>query len=517
MRGMVWCRMCLVIWLAFSSVGAAAQEVTARIAGLETNEEYMSLLREDARLQAREDSVMRAVTDIRRRFRDEPANRNRLSQDILSLEEQIFGIRNAKGRLTDRISTIEQEWVVSNLDAPRTGGTLPGDSSVPAIPEAEKVRNLICNPYFERELPAADYAALREAQRQEWTAVDYVNRYFFNYHDLSLLAETYAAAGTEPEAVELFARCQALQEANRALADSLARTWNAVFDNKTYAYAYLLDKLGQDEILAREEQLFSDAAQQLSEIRGQYASDEVADYFLRKRVAVDYEIRIADLLQLDAARDSLRGVAVQLRAVDYRVPPVVVEQRYFLDYAPIEFSKVSPYTYQNPIPECRVHAHGTIYRILLGTFNTKRAAAVFKGAHPLCYQIDEQHKWRYFGGGFATLAEAEEAQRQMKDKGFLRPEIVVWRDGAYRNLTRDPERVVPAFRVEISGVAALSEAVKQAIAAAASDYEISRAGGQTFIVGPFPERATAEVVAAAVRRADPALEINVAETQDIPK
>ena len=50
------------VWMIlFSSAaglcGAYAQQVAPRIAGLEDNEEYMSLLREDARLQMREDSV----------------------------------------------------------------------------------------------------------------------------------------------------------------------------------------------------------------------------------------------------------------------------------------------------------------------------------------------------------------------------------------------------------------------------------------------------------------------------
>ena len=41
---------------------------------------------------------------------------------------------------------------------------------------------------------------------------------------------------TEAEAMEVFARYNALQGVNRALADSLAATWNSIFDNKSYAY-----------------------------------------------------------------------------------------------------------------------------------------------------------------------------------------------------------------------------------------------------------------------------------------
>ena len=502
------------VWMIlFSSAaglcGAYAQQVAPRIAGLEDNEEYMSLLREDARLQMREDSVSNELAAVRVRFRDDAAGRQLYGQRIMELEERIFAIRSAKGELVDRIAAIEQEWVVSNLDAPHGVAAASGGVSVPELPEAEKVRNLVYNGYFEEQLSAADYAALKEAQRLEMQAVDYINRYYANYQELSRLAERYAAAPTEEEAAELYGKCRTMQGLNEVLADSLVMTWNYIFDNKTYAYGYLLDKLGQDDILAHEEELAAETARELSELKGETASDAVTDYFLRKQVAVDYETRLAGLLGLDAARDSLRGVTAQLRVVDYRLPKIELQERYFLDYAPIAFSAKPTYSYQHPIPECKVHPRGTIYRILLGTFNTKRAAALFKGAYPLCYQIDDAGKWRYFAGGFATEAEALEAQKQMKSKGFIRPEVVVWRDGEYRNLTRDPERTKIAYRVEIAGP--LSESAKETIAAEAQGRELSRVGRDRFVLGMFDEEAAAAAVAGAIRQADPALEIKVTE------
>lgn len=205
---------------AAGSLGAQQLDVKARIAGLEKNGEYMSLLREDALLQAREDSVVRVVERTRTLLREDPERRQQYSQEILALENRIFEIRNAKGRLIDRINTIEQEWVLSNLDAGGAGGA-PHRTSA-AIPDSLKVRNLVCNPWFGEQLPAADYAALRRAQDMEMVAVDYVNRYFANYDTLKQLAETYAAVGTEAEAQEVFDRYEALQGVNRILADSLS-------------------------------------------------------------------------------------------------------------------------------------------------------------------------------------------------------------------------------------------------------------------------------------------------------
>ncbi len=493
--------------------GLLAQQppVEARIAGLENNEEYMSLLREDARLQEREDSIVNAVAVLRERLREDPSQRQRYSQEILQLESRIFEIRNAKGRLIDRINSIEQEWVLANLDGAVSGPGAVRNAPAAGIPDSLKVRNLVDNLYFREHLAETDYAALCEAQRLETRAAEYVNRYFANHATLTELAEAYGTVQNEAEAMDIFGRLTTLQGMNRVLGDSLAEVWNYIFDNKNYAYGYILDELGREEILSREEEQQARAARQLTELRGATASDAVADYFLRKRVMVDYEAAVAEELALDAARDSLRGVAEQLGAVDFRLPRIDVAERYFLDYDSVAFSSKPKYTYQNPIPECKVYANGTIYRILLGTFNTKRAAATFRGAYPLFYLIDDAGKWNYYTGGFATLEEAETAQKALKEHGFIRPEVVVWTDGVMRNLSRDPVAQDLAYRVEITGTDALSDAVKQVIAETASGHELSRVGQQLFVVGGFTDRAVADRLADAVRLADPALEIKVVE------
>lgn len=497
--------------LAVGALHAQQPQVEARIAGLEGNEEYMSLLREDAQLQIREDSIVNAVERVRRQLREEPARRQEYSQEILQLEGKIFEIRNAKGRLIDRINTIEQEWVLASLNGAAQPQGPVEKSPEAAVPDSLKVRNLVDNLYFREHLTPEDYGALHKAQALELQAVDYVNRFFANHGTLTELAESYAAVEAEAEAIETYERFKALQGLNDVLADSLAATWNYIFDNKNYAYGYLLDMAGKEELLTREEEALSEAARELTALHGATASDAVADYFLRKRVMVDFETAVAGVLALDAARDSLRGVAAQLKAIDFRLPRVEVAERYFLDYDSVAFSSKPVYTYQNPIPECKVYANGTIYRILLGTFNTKRAAATFRGAYPLFYLVNDEGKWCYYTGGFATLAEAEAAQALLKKRGFVRPEIVVWTDGAYRNLSLEPDALAAAYRVEITGTDALSEELKQVIAATDGEYELSRVGQQLFVVGTFDDKAVADRLAESIRQTDAALEVKVVQ------
>ena len=83
--------------------------------------------------------------------------------------------------------------------------------------------------------------------------------------------------------------------------------------------------------------------------------------------------------------------------------------------------------------------------------------ATFRGAYPLSYLVNDEGKWCYYTGGFATREEADSVQDVLRRHGFVRPEVVVWTDGEYRNLSREPEDRAVAER--------LAEALRQADAA----------------------------------------------------
>lgn len=499
-------------WFSAESVQAQQRRVEARIAGLEQDSTYMSLLHEDARLQEREDSIASAVVQLRRELRANPGNRAEYSRHIMECENLIFEVRTAKGRVMDRINTIEQEWVLANLNADiarhETGRTA---SSV--VPDSLKRRNLIENKPFGEYLAAPDYAALRRAQRSEMQAVDFVNRYLANYLIISELSSVYMEVPTEAEAMTVRAKMDSLEVVNRSVADSLARSWNYIYDNKSYAYDYLMEALRKEQQLDRQQERLSTAMREVGMLQGKTASDALVDYFLRKHALVAYEIAVAEELSLQSARDSLRGVANQLSTIDYKLQPIRVEERLFIDYDSVAFSSKPHYTAANPIPECTIYKRGTIFRVLLGTFSAKRPVSIFRGAYPLSYEVTEDNKWRYYAGGFATQEEAEEAQARLKKRGFTRPEVVVWINGEYRNLAQEPLPTAThsGYRIELTGIASISEEVRNAVLAVSETAEVSRIGSNRFFIGTFDELATAEKVVDAIRAANAALSPKIVE------
>ena len=80
------------------------------------------------------------------------------------------------------------------------------------------------------------------------------------------------------------------------LADSLAHVWNYIYDNKVYAYNYLLDKMNKSELLDDFEKQFRETNQRIASARDQVASAVVYGYPLRKKLVLSYEMALAGIL-----------------------------------------------------------------------------------------------------------------------------------------------------------------------------------------------------------------------------
>lgn len=497
----------LVSIFAFATMGYAVAQppVKARIAGLEDNAEYMSLLADGVGLQQIEDSLMRVIEQNRRLYTEDPNNRNQYGQAILALEEQVFSLRNRKGDIFSRINTIEQDWLIENMNSSTLSGAveqLPDQQAADTVIMQATVQTtrLVDDIHFVTALDSVDYVALQRAQDDEHKVIEYVNMLSENHAAMESIRVQYEQTQDASEANRLYSNYQVLNGLCSALNDSIATRWSSVFDSKSYAYNLILEMERRDDLLENNELALSQALQRAAADRGQYAADAMSTYFNTKRCVVATEIELARIYGLGLAQDSLSKVLRQLEGVDYRLPKVEIEERFFLAYEPIGVSSPSRYNSRNPIPECEIYERGTIYRVVLGTFSQQQPISIFKGVYPLYRLKTEEGKYRYFAGGFATEAEADEAQVKLKNMGFRRPEAVVWRDGVYANLVEEREAAAETeqvFRAEISGIEQMTDELRAAIDTLAAGKDIMRINGR-FVVMSFGDRAEVDNFAATI-------------------
>lgn len=474
----------------------------------------MELLADGVRLQQQEDSVMRVVEQNRRLFSEDPANRAKYGEAILALEEQVFSLRNRKGDIFGRINTIEQDWLIENMSSGQPAQVVVEETVADTVIEQASVQTtrIVDDIHFVTELDSTDYVALQRAQNDELKVVEFVNMFSENHAAMESIRVQYEQTQDAAEASRLYSNYQVLKGLCSALNDSISTRWSTIFDAKSFAYNFMLEKNRRDDLLENCELALSQALQRAAADRGRYASDAMSSYFNTKQSLVATEIELARMFGLGLAQDSLKMVSRQLETIDYRLPKIEIEERFFLAYEPIGVSSPARYNSRNPIPECEIYERGTIYRVLLGTFSSQQPISIFKGVYPLYKLKTEEGKYRYFAGGFATEAEVDEAQIRLKNMGFKRPEATVWIDGVYTNLVEVREAEgdkTQMFRVEIAGIEQMTPELRAVLDQSAADKDITRINGR-FIVMSFAEREQADEVAAAVVEAVEGATVEVA-------
>ena len=486
---------------------------------LADNEEYATLMSRSEALLHQEDSITLLINEARADYQRMVAesadsitiDRDSFSTYIIDLEQQIFNLRSQRGQLTSRINSIEQEWVMAQLMNPTEEQLPETDNSEsveevvePVVPVAPiYYRNLVENTIFRNLLTEDDYNDLLLANEEDQEMEGIANNFLATYADMVEAAEQYAQATEESDANRILDRFNSLKKRATELDDKMHNKWNHIIDTKYYAYGYILEHEHRYDLLDKASADFSSMLQQCAANDGVYASDALMRYIIGRPTLLGHEIEFAREMELMEAADSLSSVRDNLNLADYRLEPVTIQRRLFLDFAPIVVGRTNHYSSTNPLPKLRVFERGTIYRILLGTFRSKQPMTLFKGVQPLYIEHNEDDTYSYYAGGFATIAEAEEAQLFLKEKGFRAPEICRWKDGEVINITaaEDGNTESEVVNMPVVGMRymvqieaeSLTDEMRATINSTAPGKMLSRAEG-CFVVGTFTERSEADML-----------------------
>ncbi len=472
------------------------------VPGMEQNTQYRTLLEQEKQLQHLQDSIVGLMDSIRKAYASDTAGRTQYARQILGLENELYDVRNRIGMVVNSISAMEQDYIIGSMNeipVPTAGAEQASTETTPAASQVKQRANLVYNPYFKEHLSAADYEALMTSQRQETVPLEIIANYIVNYKVMDSLARVYETS-ERVVAEEAYTKLQTLSSINERLSDSLSHVWGYIFDNKTYIYNYLLDKMNKSDLLADFEQQFQRMNQRIASARDTVVSEAVYAYPLRKKLTLDYEYTLANLLGYTQARDSIARVLRSVTTLNFAFPVIDPQPRNFIEYSEIKRSVPSIYNARNPIPEAEIFRYGTVYRIQLGVFQRAQPVSIFRNVNPLSYDRLEDGRYRYCAGGFRELSEAQAALTEMKKIGFRQPKIVVWRDGVFESLDESETSGADGdilYRIEIAGDGAvMSDRVREVIDSAVPGKEISRTtdseGRYIYTVGTFDSRETAE-------------------------
>lgn len=487
---------------------------------LNEKSEHQELMVRNQQLQAQEESLTERIDNARRQLyihRPSMTESKKYSAEIIDLEEQIKGIRSQRSLVISRINVIEQKWL---YDAIRNGITEVEIDNIESE-QHDSARFLLHNDIFKESLSNEEYSKLLDVQTYEQTLLDESHNYASTYQLLRTTAEEYMAEKSEAVADSIFTKYHTLRDKLNNIDQTIASYWSELLDTKYYAYSYILEKRSRHQLLDRIADEYNETQQRCNNNKGVYISDALMRYVIGRQMLLNYEIEFAREMSLWEAVDSIAEVEDCITTPDYRLEPIEIERRLFIDYEPITVGRTNYYNSNNPLPTLKVYERGTIYRILLGKFKAKQSMSIFKGVKPLYIDRDDKDMYCYYAGGYATREEAADAQTQLKKLGFKAPEICRWHNGEMINLTEigendnDTSKAIPLvgkrYMVNIE-TDALSEEMNAIISQQAPDKRVSRAGGM-FVIGTFTDYSEAEQLSQKLTENFSDISVNISEVE----
>ncbi len=486
-----------VWWMLLGAISASGQQRVI-VAEHEGHEEYRALVAEEQSLARAADSLSHSIDVLRRTFRTDTLSRTVNAARILRMEEESFDVRGRMARLAEHIDAIEQEWALSGASAGAAGAS--------GVVAAYNPANLVYSSYFKQNLSPEGLAELKAAQAAESRLPDLIAEYLENHGKMKAIAAEHGHATTQAAIDSLKGDFDGLALACADLDRKVVGEWETIFDNKGYAYNYLMDKVNRGDMLARFERDMEVLRADQLRVEGIYASDVIATYLLQKHMLTEYEIVLAGELGNTVARDSLRRVQATMPHPEHLgLEPVKLKERLLLDYADI-VAGASPYNARNPIPAVTVYPRGVIYRIHLGNFATAQSPAIFRGVSPIAVEKTSEGRFRYYAGGFPSDSLATVAVEKMRSAGFKSPKTVVWMDGIYFDPDGEKTPSERFYRIELTDINELSEETKQAIREVTAEGDIVRVG-DGFIVGPIGDGAAARRLRTELDRGEASVKI----------
>ncbi len=479
----------------------ATAAVTPRISALSGDSTYMALLGRAEVLINREDSLSSVLSGYRDDFAAGADQASHTRGAIMMVELELFDLRAEYNKVNDNILGIEQQWSLEN-GAPIVKSATSDDGAV-AIAASQLASE---------KLSKEDYENLQRAEAVEAKCAEAFGEYVQRYDKMREQLQLYSQTDSEEEATEYSAAFFTMKQDADVWERVLAEEWSAAYDNKDFAYSMLMEVMGFDDLLVRSGDMTRECEGQISAAEGDTESSAVLRYNFQKRNMLELERLFAEKLGLQGAVDSLRGAATKLSKVTQleELPKLQFVKRSFILFEPVLFSTTPVYDASNPIPETVIYKKGTIYRIHYGAFSAKQSPNIFHGAYPLSY-VKTGGTWTYYGGGYQTYAEAEEAAALCKAKGFRRPEVVIWRDGESRNLARDPFPKDQKYRVQIEGLTELPSDVKDIIATHCPEAELSKIGVDRYVISPVVGQLVVDEFTMVLESANGALATEVIE------
>lgn len=497
----------------FACISSASAQSSAT-GQIHSDSNYIKLNDQTKRLKQSEDSVQTLIARNRTLFENRPDNKDTYAAEVVRLEGVLYDIRSNISKIAAQIFQVEQEYISRNIS--NSDPSTPNSDTGNALGLMNKEsRNLFNNYFFVSNLSKAEIAYLSssaQVEKQIASVQSAVNRL---YKELGELKDRYDKTTSQNEVDTLFVQAKELKTRITATDNQIAQSWQKLFNQKIDTYLVLIDKLkGVDRLTLEQIDQKSRAVRREEAFAAEQLAPNTVLFQTQKRLALDYEVLLAQNLDLNMALDSLSKQIATLTIDKPSYPDITFAPRNLIVYGAITLTGKYSYSSVDSIPEIKIPKTGIYYAIQVAAMAKAPAAlSFFKGGEPLQVEKLTDGRLRYTLGGFTSYAEAQKGVNQLIKAGFKAPVMMAWVNGVFTpslkakaeeaNIVKSAEADGKIYKIEIkTNNAALSTALKEIVDMHAKGKQMTRmnqGSNYIFTVLQFATKAEAEVVAQIIR------------------
>ena len=463
-------RILLPIWM----LAVAPALAQTHVQGLEANPAYAALLHRLDSLDNLQQNIQERIEEQKRLAESNPAKQGEYVNAVMALESDKFDIRNKIGIVTSQMNVMEQEYIMKNIsgsEPEKPAQVLPGIS-------------LMQHRFILANLSQQELKQLQEVRKIDAQAREACRSLQNISETLRRAADRLATVQDRHTADSLLAVIRDTQGEIDAVNEK-AEAWDQQFETRIYTYSRLLDKLGLplSQLSALNDEGRNIRAQE-SDAEGSMLSPSLSVYAQKRMLELKYERILADKLGYISAQDSIGNVAKQVAAIAFREPAVRIPAMQFVDFQPLQIGGEGVHNASNPVKETEIPTYGSVYKVRLFTLSKKISSfSQLRNIHPVSLFVNEEGKYEYSAGTYATKEEAEAGYKRLYKLG-MRPAIDEWRDGGK---VKADGTIVPLivghklFKIEIGS---LTPDLAERIRELAPEKELTKVGS-VFSLGVF--------------------------------
>ncbi len=419
-------RLIFITYITLTALGNSAQakELFPELPSLD------SLLNIQKILNTKQDSIQRALNDSRSLFTGASiAERDSLSEVIISLEGSVFDIRAELAEIGNQIAVNQEYTAQENLDnsAQQTASAINSDKLYEA-------------PLFVESLSANDLELLKiKPQQQENTRL-VVEEIIALYTQLKEIKLHYDNASSQQVIDSLRNEAFNLSNEIEQINSTSGSEWQKYFNEVMAVYLVMLDISPNSDRTTLEniDRKNRETLREKSLLQQNSLAPNLTAFNLECQLLLDYQMAIANAADINKAYNALEKVTLEPLECDF--PEIEFGQRILTIYSPVVEDYDYGYTKVSEIPEIIIPYKGVYYTVRVALFSSKPTnLSTFRSAGPLQLYKTSEGKYSYQVGGFKTLSEAEEGLAKAKKIGFKSPAIIAYIDGELSTVAKATE------------------------------------------------------------------------------